>query len=296
MWWMIAVRKNKAFHAMNDSGFAKAKSLHAMNDSSLQKIKAFFAMNYSVFAKSQNISNDEWLRFAKTKHFMRWMILVRKNKSISCDEWYTFAKAKAFHAMNDSGSQKQKHFMRWMIHIRKSQSISCNEWYWFAKTKAFHAMNDSRSQKPKHFMQWMIHGSQGSQKPNHCMWWVIPVFKKQKHFMQWMIHVRKNQSISWNEWFMDHKDRKSQSISCKEKNNNIKFAKYQWLCNFWSMLFGVKGCYCWGRKSNWLGRAQKAWLTAVPLHSLFPIVEKKISEGRPCTNQTHREFDVRPYI
>ena len=187
-----------------------------------------------------------------------------QKQSISCDEWFWFAKTKAFHAMNDTRLQKPKHFMQWMILVRKNKCISCDEWFTFAKAKAFHAMNDTGSQK-------------------------------QKHFMQWMIHVRKNQSISCNEWFMDHKDRKSQSISCKEKNNNIKFAKYQWLCNFWSMLFGEKGCYCWGRKSNWLGRAQKAWLTAVPLHSLFPIVEKKISEGRPCTNQTHREFDVRPY-
>ena len=125
-------------------------------------------------SQKQSISCDEWFWFAKTKafhamndtrlqkpkHFMQWMILVRKNKSISCDEWFTFAKAKAFHAMNDTGSQKQKHFMQWMIHVRKSQIIlcnewfmdhkdrksqiiACNEWFQFSKTKAFHAMNDS---------------------------------------------------------------------------------------------------------------------------------------------------------
>ena len=197
---------------------------------------------------------------------MWWMIAVRKNK--------------AFHAMNDSGSQKQKHFMRWMIHVCKSQSISCNEWFWFAKTKAFHAMNDSHSQKPKHFMQWMI-------------------------------LVRKNKSISCNEWFTFAKTKafhamndswitriaKAKVFHAKKRITTSSLLNTNG-CVTSDQCYLVKKvvCYCWGRKSNWLGRAQKAWLTAVPLHSLFPIVEKKISEGRPCTNQTHREFDVRPYI
>ena len=169
---------------------------------------------------------------------MRWMIHVCKSQSISCNEWFWFVKTKAFHAMNDSHSQKPKHFMLWMILVRKNKSISCNEWFTFAKTKAFHAMNDS---------------------------WITRIAKAK------VFHAKKRITTS----------------SLLNTNG----------CVTSDQCYLVKKvvCYCWGRKSNWLGRAQKAWLTAVPLHSLFPIVEKKISEGRPCTNQTHREFDVRPY-
>ena len=73
------VRKNTAFHAVNDSGLAKGQIILCDEW-------------FRVRKKPNHFLCDEWLRFAKTKHFMRWMI---------------------------QGLQKPNHCMQWMIPVFK---------------------------------------------------------------------------------------------------------------------------------------------------------------------------------